>query len=250
MRFRQCTGTGPNDVCDVHSFRSGQPFQRGKSTCPQVMGMLPKCHLQTPAEGQAANQNGPGGFKAGDTVRMLVDGWQDARIVQVHGRSYVVHLSNGACKSAGGETDGGGPCSRAIRSARPRAGAGEQPLDGGEVRGQNLNMYHIKVPGIDTGFGAEGGGTASEAGVRQLRRQIRRPVGARLGNGRDEGGIPVRQGHDYRRPGRRDAVRLLHGRRQSGVYKAGSFTPFSYDFDINNDGTLQTPLGAIKKMGN
>jgi hypothetical protein len=33
-------------------------------------------------------------------------------------------------------------------------------------------------------------------------------------------------------------------------YKAGSFTPFSYDFDINNDGTPQTPLGAIKKMGN
>ncbi len=29
-----------------------------------------------------------------------------------------------------------------------------------------------------------------------------------------------------------------------------SFTPISYDFDINNDGTLQTPLGAIKKMGN
>ena len=33
-------------------------------------------------------------------------------------------------------------------------------------------------------------------------------------------------------------------------YKAGSFTPFAYDFDINDDGTLQTPLGAIKKMGN
>ena len=33
-------------------------------------------------------------------------------------------------------------------------------------------------------------------------------------------------------------------------YKAGSFTPFAYDFDINNDGTLQTPLGAIRKMGN
>jgi hypothetical protein len=24
----------------------------------------------------------------------------------------------------------------------------------------------------------------------------------------------------------------------------------SYGFDVNNDGTLQTPLGAIKKMGN
>lgn len=30
-------------------------------------------------------------------------------------------------------------------------------------------------------------------------------------------------------------------------YKAGSFTPCAYD--INNDGTLQTPLGAIEKMG-
>jgi hypothetical protein len=33
------------------------------------------------------------------------------------------------------------------------------------------------------------------------------------------------------------------------MYKAGSSTPFSYGFDVNNDGTLQTPLGAIKKMG-
>jgi hypothetical protein len=33
-------------------------------------------------------------------------------------------------------------------------------------------------------------------------------------------------------------------------YKAGSFQPFAYDFDINTDGTLQTPLGAIKKLGN
>jgi hypothetical protein len=34
------------------------------------------------------------------------------------------------------------------------------------------------------------------------------------------------------------------------LYKAGSSTPFSYGFEVNNDGTLQTPLGAIKKMGN
>jgi hypothetical protein len=33
-------------------------------------------------------------------------------------------------------------------------------------------------------------------------------------------------------------------------YKAGSFQPFHYDFDTNSDGTLQSPLGAIKKMGN
>lgn len=33
-------------------------------------------------------------------------------------------------------------------------------------------------------------------------------------------------------------------------YKPGSFTPSSFAFAINNDGALQTPLGAIKKMGN
>jgi hypothetical protein len=32
--------------------------------------------------------------------------------------------------------------------------------------------------------------------------------------------------------------------------KPGSFAPSSFAFDINNDGTLQTPLAAIKKMGN
>ncbi len=34
------------------------------------------------------------------------------------------------------------------------------------------------------------------------------------------------------------------------LYQAGSSTPFSLGFDVNNDGTIQTPLGAIKKMGN
>jgi hypothetical protein len=37
---------------------------------------------------------------------------------------------------------------------------------------------------------------------------------------------------------------------QLSFYKAGSSPPFSYGFEVNNDGTLQTPLGAIKKMGN
>jgi hypothetical protein len=65
----------------------------------------------------------------------------------------------------------------------------------GEVRGQNLNMYDIKVPGVDTGFGSDivehnsreyphvdragasatratGGRASSQAGTRQLRRQV------------------------------------------------------------------------------
>ena len=34
------------------------------------------------------------------------------------------------------------------------------------------------------------------------------------------------------------------------LFKPGSFTPDEEPLEINNDGTIQTPLGAIKKMGN
>jgi hypothetical protein len=40
------------------------------------------------------------------------------------------------------------------------------------------------------------------------------------------------------------------GEGKVSLYKAGSFTPFTQPMEINNDGTLQTELGAIKKMGN
>jgi hypothetical protein len=33
------------------------------------------------------------------------------------------------------------------------------------------------------------------------------------------------------------------------IYEAGSFKPFE-TLEVNSDGTLQTELGAIKKMGN
>jgi hypothetical protein len=80
----------------VQSFNAGRPFQRGKATYQQVLGLLPKCHVQTAAEAQAAARNaGPGGFQVADTVRILSDGWQEGKVIQVHGRSYVVHLPNG-----------------------------------------------------------------------------------------------------------------------------------------------------------
>lgn len=108
FKFYSCTGTSATDWCDVQSFNAGHPFQRGKSTYAQVMGLLPRCHLQTPAEAQAdarsalaplpampASNAGPGGFKVGDSVRILSDGWQEAKVMQVHGTFYVVQLPNG-----------------------------------------------------------------------------------------------------------------------------------------------------------
>src|SRR5579872_1100046 len=87
-----CTGTAPSDSCDVQTAPQGRPAMRGKSSRQQVMGLLGICHLQTPAEAQSAarggsaaapaqvaSQVGPGGFKVGDRVRILADGWQEAK---------------------------------------------------------------------------------------------------------------------------------------------------------------------------
>src|SRR5579863_5143204 len=116
-------------ACQFQNYKNGQAFQRGEALKAQLAALLPaKCHAQTPAEAQADphrgeippapspfkaragagsngsgspvavnSQTGPGagGFKIGDTVRVLSDGWQEGKIVEVHGRSYVVRLPNG-----------------------------------------------------------------------------------------------------------------------------------------------------------
>jgi hypothetical protein len=296
FKFYSCTGTNPNDQCDVQSYNNGRPFQRGKSTYAQVMGLLPKCHLETPAEAQAAaraalaapanpsmNQNGPGpgGFKVGDTVRVLIDGWQEAKVTQVHGRSYVVHLPNGIDVSKMWPFE----VRRTGKLTTEDHAAGQYDLHDrvqvlvngkwmeGEVRGQNLNMYSIKVPGVDTGFGSDMVDTTPE-NIR-MSTTAPPPAAAQRAAGQAPKAGLVSCAGKYE--GRWEHVSGMGGMKvvfRSGkttiteglggemlfdcftgdgkvvFYKAGSFAPFSYDFDINNDGTLQTPLGAIKKMGN
>lgn len=232
----------------------------------------------------AANTNsqmGSGGFKVGDTVRVLIDGWQEAKITQVHGRSYVVHLPNGIDVSKLWPIE----VRRLGRLTAQDHDAGQYDLHDrvqvlvngrwmeGEIRGQNLNMYDIKVQGVDTGFGSDIVNTTPEniristtpapaAPAQRASGQAPKPgltsCPAKY-NGRWEhvsgmGGMTV-----IFRPGKVTVTEGLGGPMEfecwtSGseivMYKPGSSTPFSYGFDVNNDGTLQTPLGAIKKMGN
>src|ERR1700674_5146775 len=98
-------------ACNYQNYKKGQAYQRGEALRVQLAALLPaKCHAQTPAEAQAdphrgeippapspfqarasAGSNGSGsavavnpqtgpgvgGFKVGDTVRVLSDGWQE-----------------------------------------------------------------------------------------------------------------------------------------------------------------------------
>lgn len=226
-------------------------------------------------------QMGNGGFKVGDRVRILSDGWQEGTITQVHGRSYVVHLPNGIEVSKLWPIE----VRRLGKLTAEDHAAGQYDLHDrvqvlvngrwmeGEIRGQNLNMYDIKVPGVDTGFQSDTVNTTPEnirmsstpaPTVRAPRPAGQAPqAGLTSCAGKYEGRWEHVSGmggmQAVFRSGKVTVTEGLGGpmefecwmnSSQILLYKAGSYTPFSYGFDVNNDGTLQTPLGAIKKMGN
>jgi hypothetical protein len=301
-------------ACDYQNYKKGQAYQRGEALGVQLTALLPaKCHAQTPAEAQAdphrgeippapspfkaraaaggngagaatANQSGAGsgGFKVGDTVRVLIDGWQEATVLEVHGRSYLVHLPSGIDVSKLWPYE----VHRLGKLTAEDHAAGQYDLHDrvqvlvngrwleGEIRGQNnVNMYDIKVPGVDTGFGSDIVNTTPE-NIRMSTTPAPPPPAQRAAGQVPKPGLVSCAG---KYEGRWEHVSGMGGMKvvfRSGkatiteglsgempfdcftgdgkvvFYKAGSFTPFSYDFDINLDGTLQTPLGAIKKMGN
>jgi hypothetical protein len=300
-------------ACDYQNYKKGQAFQRGEALRVQQNALLPaKCHAQTPAEAQAdphrgeippapspfkagaaAGGNGvgtamasqsetrSGGFKVGDTVRVLIDGWQEGTVIEVHGRSYSVRLPSGinALKMWPYEIH------RLGKLTAEDHAAGQYDLHDrvqvlvngkwmeGEIRGQNnVNMYDIKVPGVDTGFGSDIVNTTAD-NIRMSNKPAPPPSAQRAAGQAPKPGL-VSCASKYE--GRWDHVSGMGGMKvvfRSGkatiteglggempfdcftgdgkvvFYPAGSFTAFSYDFDINDDGTLQTPLGAIKKMG-
>ncbi len=312
--FKVFSCNSTTGACDFQNYKNGQAFQRGEALKGQLEALLPaKCHAQSPAEAQAdphrgeispapspfkartaaAGGNastsagavnsmaGAGGFKVGDTVRVLVDGWQEAKIIQVHGSSYVVHLPNGIDVSKLWPME----VRRVGKLTPDDHAAGQYDLHDrvqvlvngrwmeGEIRGQNLNMYDIKVAGVDTGFGSDIVNTTPEnirmsttappAGPAQRAAGQAPKAGLTTCAGKYEGrwehvsgmgGMTVifRSGKATISEGLGGPMPFdcFTGEGKVVFYKAGSFTPFSYDFDINNDGTLQTPLGAIKKMGN
>lgn len=318
--FKVFSCSDTNGACDYQNYKKGQAYQRGEALRVQLAALIPsKCHVQTAAEAQAdphrgeippapspfqahasAGSNRPaaaaatntpnaqtgpgaGGFKVGDTVRVLADGWQEATILQVHGSSYVVHLSNGVEVAKIWPTE----VRRLGKLTAQDHAVGQYDLHDrvqvlvngkwmeGEVRGQNLNMYHIKVPGVDTGFGSDVVDTTPE----NIRMSTTPASATAPPAHRADGQAP--------KPGMTSCAGKYEGRWEhvSGMggmtvifrsgkvtvtgglggddhfdcflgdgklllYKPGSFTPESFGFDINNDGTLQTPLGAVKKMGN
>ena len=97
LKVLSCAGSADADLCDVQSYSHGQPEMRGKSTHQQVMAVLPICHIQTPGESRADEHpggtqgDGTNGIKVGDAVEVVTgSGWTRAKVVAVNGNSYRV----------------------------------------------------------------------------------------------------------------------------------------------------------------
>lgn len=110
FRVISCTGTQDADACDVQTYSGGQPNQRGPSPRAQVLALVPLCRATAtagaPAAGRGAaaqaapatvTQVGPAGIKVGDTVEISTAfGPMNARVLSINGNSYRVLVQNGA----------------------------------------------------------------------------------------------------------------------------------------------------------
>jgi hypothetical protein len=274
-----CSGSANADLCDVQSYNRGQPDVRGKSTHQQVMAMLSLCHLQTPQEAQvdargaASPQTGTNGIKVGDAVEVVTGfGWTPAKVLAINGNSFRV-LTNGVqvTKDYPAEV-------RRVGAATSQDHANGQYRLGDRVQVNfegrwidtkiitELGMeYQVELPGNRTVW-------AKPENLRPA------PVGAAAADA-PKSGVPPK-------PGLTSCAGKIEGRYAT----TGGFGSFTITFrsgkatmsaaagddevfecwmgggriylhkpgksnldmpiDINNDGTLQTPLGEIKKKGN
>lgn len=303
--FKVFSCNDQNGACDYQNYKHGQAFQRGEALRAQLAVLIPaKCHAQTPAEAQAdphrgeippapspfksrsaatastpaspaqnnQSNSGAGPFKVGDTVRVLSSGWQEAKVLQVHGNTCFVQLETGVQVSKSWPAE----VRRLGKLTAEDHALGQWDLHDkvqvqvngrwmeGKIVGQSLNRYTVGFPDLNTVDTAPENLRASNAAAPSVRPEGQAPKpGLTSCAGKYEGrwehvsgmgGMEAvfRSGHVTVTEGLGGPMQFecWMGGGQIFLYKAGSFTPFSYGFDINNDGTLQTPLGAIKKMGN
>jgi hypothetical protein len=211
---------------------------------------------------------------------VLVSGWIEARVIAVHGNSYVVHLPNGVDVSKlwpievrrvgklTAEDHALGQYDAHERVQVRINGAWHE----GTITGQNLNMYSMKVPGFQGDFGSDelsttpeniristtapppppaqrAAGQAPKAGLascgtRYDGRWEQVPGGLRIvfRGGKATVSDPL---------GASEQFECFTGDGEILFFKAGESKPVDYlKLLPNNDGTLQSDLGPLKKMGN
>ena len=281
-----CAGAADSSQCDVQSYLLGRPLQRGQSTRQQVLTLLPSCHVQTAddvrdnaraaqaALAAAQNQAGAGGFKPGDSVEVAtLFGWAPAKVLRVNGNSYFVQVSTGAQVWKTYPTELrriGAP------NAEDRAHGVfalhdhvQINIDGrwesGEIITQLGQEYQVKLSGNRTAW-------ANGANLRRIA-ATQRPAAPKPGTppkpglvscaGKIEGRYSSGSGFSNASITFRSGKAIISDFAGGGeefecwmsgskiwLHKPGESADKDMPIDINNDGTLDTPAGELKKKGN
>ncbi len=286
MKVFSCAGNAPTDACDLQTFPRSRPSMRGKSSRQQVMAMLSLCHVQTPAEAKAAasgapvpapaanpNQTGAGGFKVGDTVSILTaGGFMDAKILQVRGNSYFVHAANGGevWKSYPGELRRLGKLTMEDHlngqydlHDRVQVNVNGQWVES-EIHGYNGDQFEVDLPGGRQGWvplqsirpstapppGPPKGGIPPRPGLVSCAGKFEGRYAITGGPGGLQ--ITFRQGKAISQLGLGpdETLECWTGGGKIYLHKPGDNPNQDVPIDINDDGTLQTPFGEIKRKGN
>jgi len=281
LKVYSCTGPAAGDACDVETFSPGRPASRGKSPRQQVMQVLLVCHVQTAAEAKGAaaapagSQVGAGGFKVGDEVQVLTaGGFMSAKILQVRGNSYYVHAANGGevWKSypaelrrngkltmedhANGQYDLNDKIQVMFNGSWVESeihgsdGNGQFQVDVPGGRQAWVPLQNIRPstapppappktgvppkPGLTSCAGKYEGRYASTGGFGSFQ------VTFRSGKAIIGGGLG----------GDTETLECWMGGGKIYLHKPGDDPKVDMPIDINDDGTLQTPLGEIKRKGN
>ncbi len=278
-----CSGSGNADPCEVESSVRGQPTQRGQAPRQQVMMLLPVCHLQTSAEAQAAASDGgtpanpqadANGFKIGEEVSAATaGGWYAARILRANGDSYFVRFgpSIEVWKSYPTELRRIGPLTdvdkaRGLFALREKVQVNvEGKWVDGEIIGELGMEYNVELPGNRTAWAsaqhlrrvavvakpAPKAGEPPRAGLKSCAGKIEGRYASTGGGAGATVQITFRSG--------KAVMRELTGESEFDcwtdgekiyLHTPGESTDMDLPIDINNDGTLETPFGEIKKKGN
>lgn len=273
LKVLSCNG----DTCDAQIYAGGQPAQRVQPRRQQLEALLAACHVQTPQEAQAAartaNQPDSNGFKVGDTVQISTAfGWGEGRIVSIAGNNYRVNFQGlEVTKTYPAELHRIGPLTPGDRAAglyelHDRV---QVNFEGRWTDSEVLTIlgmeYQVKLPGDRAVWAkpenlryvgaplkpaAPAAGTAPKPGLVSC-------AGKFEGRYSNTGGfasmsIIFRSGKATLTDptGGGEEVECWTGGGKIYLHKPGEPAGQDMPIDINNDGTLDTPFGEIKKKGN
>ena len=276
FKVLSCSGSADADLCDVQSYSHGQPEMRGKSTHQQVVAVLPICHIQSPGESRAdahperTQGAGTNGIKVGDAVEVVTgSGWTPAKVVAVNGNSYrVLVYGVQVTKDYPAEVRRLGAASaRDHAQGQYRLGDRVQVNVGGKWISSKIvtemgQEYQVELPGNRTAWAtpnnlrpansAPAAVSSSSAGM-PPKPGLKSCAGKFDGRYATTGGLgsftlTFRSGKATMTDagGNDEVFECWMGGAKMYLHKPDA-PNLDMPIDINDDGTLQTPLGEIRK---